>query len=86
MGLYGISGEHTQEACPLYNEENRKYLLKVAPTIEKNAQEYNVKMLHQFHSGLEHTFLWIVEADNAHLIEENSWNHNYIALVDKYSV
>jgi hypothetical protein len=70
MALYGIYGEHTQEACPLYNEENRKYLLRIAPTIEKNAQEYNVKMLHQFHSALEHTFLWIVEADNPHLIEE----------------
>jgi hypothetical protein len=21
MGLYGIYGEHTQEACPLYNED-----------------------------------------------------------------
>jgi hypothetical protein len=29
-----------------------------------------VKILHQFHSGLEHTFLWVVEADNARLIED----------------
>jgi hypothetical protein len=35
MGLYGIYGSHTQEACPLYNEESRKYLLKVAPTMAK---------------------------------------------------
>jgi hypothetical protein len=27
-------------------------------------------MLHQFHSALEHTFLWIVEANNPHLIED----------------
>jgi hypothetical protein len=27
------------------------------------------KSNHQFHSGLEHTFLWVVEADNAHSIE-----------------
>jgi hypothetical protein len=70
MGLYGIYGQHTQEACPLYNDASRKYLLKTAPTIEKNAQKYNVKMLHQFHSALEHTFLWIAEAENAQIIEE----------------
>jgi hypothetical protein len=27
-------------------------------------------MLHQFHSGLEHTFFWVVDAANAHLIQE----------------
>jgi hypothetical protein len=70
MGLYGVYGEHTQEACPLYNEENRRYLLRAAPTMEKGAQEYNIKIVQQFHSGLEHTFLWVLEAENAHLIEE----------------
>ena len=38
--------------------------------MEKNAQKYGVKVLHQFHSGLEHTFLWFVDADNAHSIED----------------
>jgi hypothetical protein len=70
MGLYGIYGEHTQEACPLYNEENRRSLLKAAPNLEKIARKYNTKFLGQYHSGLEHTFLWIVEADNAQLIEQ----------------
>jgi hypothetical protein len=70
MGLYGIYGEHTQEACPLYNEENRRSLLKAAPNLEKIAQKYNTKFLGQYHSGLEHTFLWIAEADNAQLIEQ----------------
>jgi hypothetical protein len=70
MGLYGIYGEHTQQACPLYNKEAREYLLSRAPDMEKNAQKYGVKVLHQFHSGLEHTFLWVVDADNAHSIED----------------
>ena len=30
----------------------------------------DVKILHQFHSALEHTILWVVDADNPHLIEE----------------
>jgi hypothetical protein len=69
MGLYGIYGEHTQQTCPLYNKESREYLLSRTPGMEKNAQKYGVKILHQFHSGLEHTFLWVVDADNAHSIE-----------------
>jgi uncharacterized protein with GYD domain len=68
--LYGIYGEHTQQACPLYNKEVREYLLSRATDMEKNAQKYGVKVLHQFHSGLEHTFLWVMEADNAHSIED----------------
>lgn len=70
MALYGIYGVHTQEACPLYNKEIRQLLLSRAPDIEKNAQMYGVKILHQFHSGLEHTFLWVVDADNAHQIQD----------------
>ncbi|MGA9149817.1 MAG: hypothetical protein WBZ36_04490 [Candidatus Nitrosopolaris sp.] len=63
------STENTQEACPLYSEQNRNFLLANAPSQEKNAQSYNVKILQQYHSALEHTFLWVVDAD-AHLIEE----------------
>ena len=68
-GLYGIYGQHTQQTCPLYNKESREYLLSRTQDMKKNAQKCGVKVLHQFHSGLEHTFLWVVEADNAHLIE-----------------
>ena len=45
-------------------------MLANVPSQQKNAQRYNVKILHQFHSALEHTFLWVVDADNPHLIEE----------------
>jgi hypothetical protein len=70
MALYGIYGEHTPAACPLYNKETRQDLLSRAPMLEKRAEKMGVKILHQFHSGLEHTFLWVVEAANAHLIQE----------------
>jgi hypothetical protein len=68
--MYGIYGEHTQEACPLYNEKNRKWLLASIPDQEKTAQKHGVKILQQYHSALEHTFLWAVEAENAQSIEE----------------
>jgi hypothetical protein len=51
-------------------QQNREFLLKNVPNWDKYAQKYGVKILHQFHSGLEHTFLWVVDADNAHLIED----------------
>jgi hypothetical protein len=70
MDLYGIYGTHTQEACPLYNDESRKYLLSAAPTMREDAEKYNINILNQFHSGLEHTFLWVAEAENPHIIEE----------------
>jgi hypothetical protein len=55
MALYGIYGEHTQEACRLYNKENRQLVL--SQNIEKNAQKYGVKILHQFHSTETHISL-----------------------------
>jgi hypothetical protein len=70
MALYGIYGEHTQAACPLYNKEVRQELLRGAPMLEKRAEKMGVKILYQFHSGLEHTLLWVVDADNGHLIQE----------------
>ncbi len=70
MGLYGIYGSHTTEACPLFNESNRRWLLQAAPVLEKTANERGLKIVAAYHSGLEHTFLWIVESDNAHAIQD----------------
>jgi len=70
MGTYGIYGTHTTEACPLFNEENRKLLLKVASTFEKDANAKGIKVLSMYHSGLEHTFEWIVESPGAHAIQD----------------
>jgi len=68
--LYGIYGKHTQEACPLYNEQNRKWILENFQNQEKSAQMHGIKILQQYHSALEHTFLWAVEAENAQVIED----------------
>ena len=70
MGTYGIYGTHTTEACPLFNEENKKLLLQVASTFEQDANAKGIKVLSMYHSGLEHTFEWIVEAPGAHAIQD----------------
>jgi uncharacterized protein with GYD domain len=70
MRTYGIFGSHTTEGCPLFNRENRQLLLSMVENFENKAHRYNVKIKEQYHSGLEHTFVWIAEADNAHSIED----------------
>ncbi len=70
METYGIYGSHTTEACPLFNKENRKLLLQVASTFEKDANAKGIKVISMYHSGLEHTFEWIVEAPGAHAIQD----------------
>ncbi len=68
MGTYGIYGSHTTEACPLNNKENKKLLIEAGSTFEKDANAKGIKVLSMYHSGLEHTFEWIVEAPGAHPI------------------
>ncbi len=67
---YGIYGSHTTEACPLFNEENKKLLLEVASTFEKNANAKGIKVISMHHIGLEHTFEWVVESSGAHAIQD----------------
>ena len=69
MGLYGIYGSHTTEACPLNNAETRKLVLEHGPKIVEEASKLNIKIINQYHSALEHTFLWVVEANDAHLVQ-----------------
>ena len=39
--------------------------------IEKIAQNYKIHtIIGQYHSALEHTFLWIVDADEPHMIQQ----------------
>jgi hypothetical protein len=44
--------------------------LENLPNQEKTAHKHRVRILQQYHSALEHTLLWAVEAENAQSIEE----------------
>ena len=72
MALYGVYGSHTVEACPVNNLKNGRLLVAFAeadmvPLLKK----YKVHdVLGQYHSPFEHTFLWILDADDPHLVEE----------------
>lgn len=72
MALYGIYGSHTTESCPLNNGEVAKRVVALGESdVQSTAKKYKIsKILGQYHSALEHTFLWIVDADDPHAIEE----------------
>ena len=83
MALYGIYGSHTTESCPLNNAQSRKIVLKT--TVDKGlddiALKYQIRILEQYHSALEHNFIWTVESENAHQVErfmiESEWSAFY---------
>ena len=72
MSLYGVYGSHTVEACPVNNLENAKRLVSFAESDPAPLlSEYRInEVLGQYHSAFEHTFLWIVDAEDPHLVEE----------------
>lgn len=71
MALYGIWGSHTTESCPLNNKNSRRAVIEGAPKLESKAKDYKInRVVGQYHSALEHTFLWIVDAEDPHLVEK----------------
>ena len=77
MGLYGIYGTHSPESCPVNNVEMRRLVIKMAEQLDKILTKNKAKMLQQYHSELEHTFIWIVDAQEAHSVQnlmmESGW-------------
>ena len=69
--LYGIYGSHTPETCPIYVAKYARVFVEIAGLDpEELAETYGIRRIEaRYHSALEHTFLWIVEADRPHDIE-----------------
>ena len=73
MALYGIYGRHEIKDCPLNSAKSRKVVLdpKNRGLGLTDFASYKInKVIGRYHSGLEHTFLWIVDAEEPHLIEQ----------------
>jgi len=72
MVLYGIYGRHEINMCPWNNVETAKRVVEVANTdLSQMLPKYKInKILGQYHSGLEHTFLWILDAEDPHQIQQ----------------
>ncbi len=70
MSLYGVYGEHTIADCPLNNKETRKIVYSTQKNLHAEAEAVGAKLIAQYHSGLEHTFLWVFESPDAKKLEE----------------
>lgn len=72
--LWGIYGAHSKHDCPVNNLETAKEVIAISlmdlgPLMKK----YDVTaIVDQYHSGLEHTFLWVVQTTAPHKLEEFS--------------
>lgn len=72
MSLYGVYGSHTTEACPVNNRDVGKAVVAFAERdMAPLAEKYKInEVLAQYHSAFEHTFLWVVDAEDPHLIQD----------------
>ncbi len=72
--LWGIYGAHDKHDCPVNNIETAKYVITVSMTdLAPLMEKYGVTaIVDQYHSGLEHTFVWVVETTQPHDLEEFS--------------
>lgn len=72
--LWGIYGAHNRHDCPVNNRQTAMEVITISrsdlgPLMEK----YGVTaIVDQYHSGLEHTFLWVVKTTEPHNLEEFS--------------
>lgn len=69
--LLGIYGSHTPATCPIYVRKYARVFVDIAQLDPAHiAEAYGIRRIEaQYHSALEHTFLWIVEADDPTAIE-----------------
>lgn len=72
MALYGIYGRHEIDACPINNSKNRQMMVQIGKRDMKQicADHKINKIIGRYHSALEHTFLWIIDAEDPHLIQK----------------
>ena len=69
---FGIYGSHTPETCPIYLAKYAQVFVDIAGLDPARlATDYGIRRIGpRYHSALEHTFLWIVEADDPAQIEK----------------
>jgi translation initiation factor 6 (eIF-6) len=71
--LFGVFAVHSPESCPLNNEQSKKIFKEMKNKIESNISKFNVKRVVAFYmSVLEHEWIIILDAENAHDIEQLS--------------
>ena len=70
--MWGIYGEHDKHDCPVNNRETAKEVITISKTdLAPLMEKYGVtNIVDMYHSGLEHTLVWVVETSKPHELEE----------------
>lgn len=69
--LFGVFATHNPESCPLNNKESKKMFTGMQSKIKSNLKKFNITKLVGFYmSVLEHQWIIIVDAKNAHDLEQ----------------
>ena len=68
--LFGVFAVHSPESCPLNNEQSKQIFLGFDKKIKANVEKHNIDRVVGFYmSVLEHEWIIILDAKNAHDIE-----------------
>ena len=68
--LFGVFAVHSPESCPLSNEQSKKIFLGIDKKLKNSIEKHNIEKLVGFYmSVLEHEWIIILDAKNAHDIE-----------------
>lgn len=71
MALFGVFSIHSPEACPLNNHANRLVAMKILDKMNSVMKKYRVKKIVGFYASvLEHEFVIILDAEDAHDVEK----------------
>ena len=69
--LFGVFAIHSPESCPLNNNTSRKIFLGLETKIKSNMKKFQIlKIIGFYMSVLEHEWIIILDAKNAHDIEQ----------------
>ncbi len=69
--LFGVFAVHSPESCPLNNQKSRKIFLEIQNKMKANVRKFKItKVIGFYMSVLEHEWIIILDAKNAHDIEQ----------------
>ena len=69
--LFGVFATHSPESCPLNNTRSKKIFLEIEHKMKLHSKKFRItKIIGFYMSVLEHEWIIIIDAKNAHDIEQ----------------
>ncbi|MGI0006635.1 MAG: hypothetical protein ACREAR_01415 [Nitrosotalea sp.] len=69
--LFGVFAIHSPDLCPMNNKNSKKIFMGMQGKIKATQQKFHIKKVLGFYmSVLEHEWIIILDAENAHDIEQ----------------